>query len=74
MSADIYAVTWERDGVPYLIDVDEEREAQRLAVALAESGRAAVRITRVQLDMAQEVRGRIWRRVEERLRLEEARP
>lgn len=63
----MWAVTWERDGVRYLIDIDTVAEAQRLAVAIAESGRAAVCITRVDLDIDPEVEARVKQRVAERL-------
>lgn len=64
----MWAVTWERDGVRYLIDVDDRGEAQRLAVAIAESGRAAVFITRVEVEVDAEVEARIKQRVADRLR------
>lgn len=64
----MWAVTWERDGVRYLIDVDDRLEAQRLAVAIAESGRAAVSITRVELEVDPEVEAQIKQRVADRLK------
>lgn len=65
-----YAVTWERDGVRYLIDVDDAGEAYRLAVAIAESGRAAVCITRCQADVPDEIIEAARRRIADRLRAE----
>jgi phosphoribosylaminoimidazole carboxylase (NCAIR synthetase) len=66
----MWAVTWERDGVRYLIDVDDEVAAYRLAVAISESGRAAVAITPCDLDLDEETRERIKQRIAERLRAE----
>lgn len=63
-----WAVTWERDGVRFLIDVDDRLEAQRLAVAIAESGRAAVRITPCELDIPADAAALVQQRVAERLR------
>lgn len=61
----MYAITWERDGVRYLIDVDDAVEAYRLAVAIAESDRAAVRITRCEADVPDDVIDAARRRVAE---------
>lgn len=66
----VYAVTWERDGVRYLIDIDDAGEAYRLAVAIAESGRGDVRVTRYEADVPDEVIEAARRRVAERLRAE----
>lgn len=63
-----WAVTWERNGVRYLIDVDDRAEAQRLAVAIAESGRASVCITRCALEIPPEVLEAAQRRIADRLR------
>jgi hypothetical protein len=65
-----WAVTWERNGARYLIDVDDRNEAFKLAVAIAESGRGNVVITPIELDIDPEVRERIKQRIAERLRAE----
>lgn len=67
-----FAVTWEYCGARYLLDVDDRHDAFALAIALAEQGRADVRITRVPLEVDAEVRERIRRRIAERLRAEGA--
>jgi len=68
----MWAITWEWNGVRYLIDVDDEEAAFRLAVSIAESGRANVAITPVDFQLDEETRQKIQRRVEERLKLHDS--
>jgi hypothetical protein len=65
-----WAVAWERDGVRYLLDIDDRAGAFALAVQLAEQGRGAVRVMRVPYEVDPEVRDRVRRRIEERIRAE----
>jgi alkanesulfonate monooxygenase SsuD/methylene tetrahydromethanopterin reductase-like flavin-dependent oxidoreductase (luciferase family) len=68
-----WVVSWQRDGVPYVIDFvgDDETAVARFAAELTESGRDGVIVVRAApLDVDPGTRERIWQRVRERLERE----
>lgn len=69
MTGDLaHIVTWKRDGMRYLLDFNEEIQAQSVAIALAETGRVEVKVTSVEQEIDPEIKERIRQRLFERMK------
>lgn len=64
----VWAVAWEWYGVRYVVDFDDEHDAQQFALALAESGRSAIVVLRSSLDVPEEAIAMAKERIAARLR------
>lgn len=71
-----WVISWQNRGARFVLDVDDEQDAHRIAVLLAESGREEVRIVRAELkaDVPPETKERIWQRIEARIRAQKGAP
>ncbi|GIW17426.1 MAG: hypothetical protein KatS3mg064_0583 [Tepidiforma sp.] len=64
-----WMVTWMTAwGSSALVDLDTEADALAMARGLAELGRRDVRVTRCEYEVDEDLRRRIWQRVQDRLR------
>lgn len=63
-----HIVTWKNHGMRYLLDFNEEIQAQSVAIALAETGRYEVSVTAVDVEIDPEIKARIKARLFERMK------
>ena len=64
----VHIVTWRKNGWPYLLDFNDEIQAQSVAIALAETGRVEVKVTAVDVEIDPEIKERIKQRLFERMK------
>lgn len=64
----VHIVSWQKGGYRYLLDFNEEIQAQAVAIALAETGRYEVKVTTVEQEIDPEIKARIKERIDARMR------
>lgn len=62
-----YVISWRYNGYPYLLDVNPENLAAVICVALVELGRQKVGLSVEPYQEDEELKNRIWARVQQRL-------
>lgn len=62
-----HIVSWKKNGWRFLLDFNDEIQAQSVAIALAETGRVEVKVTAVEVEIDPEIKERIRQRLMQRM-------